>query len=237
MKFIKLFESKYYDEFEKLKQITGVSTSFEDFIKKHQIQTESGEQLRKLLKTNILKESVENKDDFEEVKLLVKDWFDSYTDESFKVYTSRVEIGPLSTCPDCKETHDLVSLGYDYDWGKNLYECPNCDWRGTSEELDSELEFYLVNVTQFLEGKMNSISVKSEENFKWMLNYLNDKEINHLNSLIKPLGYSVFRLTAQPHIPRAWTTTILSLENIKMCYHFINDEFTQSDYQILIPEL
>ena len=32
MKFLKLFESKYYDEFEKLKQITGVN-EIEDDIK------------------------------------------------------------------------------------------------------------------------------------------------------------------------------------------------------------
>ena len=239
MKFIKLFESKYYEEFQKLDTSEipqHLSTSFEDFIKKHRISREGQEELRQLLKTNLLKESVENKDDFEEVKLLVKDWFDSYTDESFKVYTSRVEMHPNSACPSCKAS-DLVSMGYDYDWGKNFYECPDCDWRGTSEELDSELELYLVSMTQFLEGKMNSISVQSEENSKWMLNYLNDEDINHLNSLIKPLGYSVFRWTAQPHISRAWTTTILSLENIKKCYHFLNDEFTRSDYQILIPEL
>jgi hypothetical protein len=216
-----------------------LTTSFEDFIKKHRISREGQEELRQLLKTNMLKESVENKDDFEEVKEIVKDWFDSYTDESFKVYTGRVEIHPNSTCPDCKEAHNLVSGGYDYDSGKNFYECPDCEWIGTSEEIDSELEFYLVNVTQFLEGKMNSIGVQSEENSKWMLSYLNDKDINHLNYLIQPLGYSVFRWTGDKRWVhhRAWTTTILSLDNIKKCYDFLNDEFIHSDYQILIPEL
>jgi hypothetical protein len=222
MKFLKLFESKYYDEFEKIKQITGVNeieenaafnelealvkstlededddeiwnqtglycshylyiiqkidfdkpkidtkevpshltTSFEDFIKKHRISKEGQEELRQLLKTNSIKESVENKDDFEEVKLAVKDWFDSYTDEAFKVYTGRVEVSPCSTCPSCGEAHNLQTLGYDYDSGKTLYECPDCEWEGSSEQIKSDLEMYLVNLTQFLPDKLNAINVK-----------------------------------------------------------------------------
>jgi hypothetical protein len=213
-----------------------LTTSFEDFIKKHRISKEGQEELRQLLKNNSIKESVENKDDFEEVKLVVKDWFDSYTDESFKVYTGRVEISPCSTCPTCREPHNLQSLGYDYDSGKTLYECPDCEWEGSSDQITTDLEMYLVNLTQFLTGKLNAINVQSEETNKWMLNYLNDKDIRHLNSYLKPYNYSVFRFTNSKHY-RSWTTTILSLDDVEQCYHYLNDEFIETDYEILIPEL
>ena len=213
-----------------------LTTSFEDFIKKHRISKEGQEELRQLLKTNSIKESVENKDDFEEVKLVVKDWFDSYTDESFKVYTGRVVVSPCSTCPTCREPLNLVSLGYDYDSGETLYECPDCEWEGSSEQIKSDLEMYLVNLTQFLIGKLNAINVQSEETNKWMLNYLNDKDIHHLNSYLKPYNYSVFRFTNSKHY-RAWTTTILSLDDVKKCYQYLNDEFIDTEYEILIPEL
>jgi len=215
---------------------THLSISFEDFIKKYRLPKEGQEELRQLLKNNMVKESVESKDDFEEVKQIVKDWFDSYTDELFKVYTGRVEINPCSTCPSCDEAHNLVSMGYDYDSGKTLYECPDCEWQGSSDQITTDIEMYLVNLTQFLEGKMNSINIQSEETNKWMLNYLNDKDINHLNSYLKPYNYSVFRFdNSKPY--RAWITTILSLDDIKMCHNYLNDEFTLTDYEILIPEL
>lgn len=213
-----------------------LTTSFEDFIKKHRISKEGQEELRQLLKTTAIKESVENKDDFEEVKLVVEDWFDSYTDESFKVYTGRVVVSPCSTCPSCGEAHNLQSLGYDYDSGKTLYECPDCEWEGSSEQIKSDVEMYLVNSTQFLIGKLNAINVQSEETNKWMLNYLNDKDIHHLNSYLKPYNYSVFRFTNSKHY-RSWTTTILSLDDVEQCYHYLNDEFIDTDYEILIPEL
>ena len=213
-----------------------LTTSFEDFIKKHRISREGQEELRQLLKTNSIKESVENKDDFEEVKLSVKDWFDSYTDEVFKVYTGRVEVSPCSTCPSCGEAHNLQTLGYDYDSGKTLYECPDCEWEGSSEQIKSDLEMYLVNLTQFLPDKLNAINVQSEETNKWMLNYLSDKDIHHLNSYLKPYNYSVFRFTNSKH-HRAWTTTILSLDDVKKCYQYLNDEFIDTEYEILIPEL
>jgi hypothetical protein len=215
---------------------THLTTSFEDFIKKHRISKEGQEELRQLLKTNSIKESVENTDDFEEVKLVVKDWFDSYTDEAFKVYTGRVEINPCSSCPSCEEAHNLKTLGYDYDSGKTLYECPDCEWQGSSEQITADVEMYLVNLTQFLPGKLNSINIKSEETNKWMLNYLNDKDIHHLNSYLKPYNYSVFRFSNSKHY-RARTTTILSLDDVKKCYQYLNDEFIDTDYQILIPEL
>jgi hypothetical protein len=213
-----------------------LTTSFEDFIKKHRISKEGQEELRQLLKINSIKESVENKDDFEEVKLAVKDWFDSYTDEAFKVYTGRVEVSPCSTCPSCGEAHNLQTLGYDYDSGKTLYECPDCEWEGSSEQIKSDLEMYLVNLTQFLPDKLNAINVQSEETNKWMLNYLSDKDIHHLNSYLKPYNYSVFRFTNSKH-HRAWTTTILSLDDVKKCYQYLNDEFIDTEYEILIPEL
>jgi hypothetical protein len=213
-----------------------LTTSFEDFIKKHRISREGQEELRQLLKNNMLKESLENKDDFEEVKQIVKEWFYHYTDDHFKVFTGRVEIHPNSTCPDCKESHNLVSVCYDYDSGKSFYECPDCEWQGSSDQIKSDLEFYLVTMAQFLEGEMNSINVQSQENFKWMLNYLNEKDIKHLNSQIEHLGYSVFRCGVKKGY-RPWITTITSLDNIKKCYDFLNDEFINSDYQILIPKL
>ena len=71
---------------------------------------------------------------------------------------------------------------------------------------------------------------------KWMLNYLSDKDIHHLNSYLKPYNYSVFRFTNSKHY-RAWTTTILSLDDVKKCYNYLNDEFIDTEYEILIPEL
>ena len=100
-------------------------------------------------------------------------------------------------------------------------------------------------MTQFLPDKLNAINVQSEETNKWMLNYLSDKDIHHLNSYLKPYNYSVFRFTNSKHyrahsyisIDIAWTTTILSLDDVKKCYNYLNDEFIDTEYEILIPEL
>jgi hypothetical protein len=212
-----------------------LSTSFEDFIKKHRISREGQEELRQLLKTNMLKESVENKDDFEEVKEIVKDWFDSYTDDITEITTGRLYFLNEGKCPwcwvSCKSDGSPVSLGYDYDHNQVNFQCPDCDYIGTAHDFESELELKMLNYSVWNNNVMNSITVRDLETNNFSLHFLHDKQVEHLNSIIKPLGYSYFEWGTNKRNPNSTITSLENIDNIEK-----NIESSDSNIQIFYPK-
>lgn len=189
----------------------------------------------KNIKSFKLFESNSDREDFEEAKEVIKNWFDSYTDDVTEVNTGRLWFTSEGKCPNCKSSDTPVNLGYDYDSGRSHYQCIDCDWVATLDAFECELDLIMVSYAVWNKDLMNCITILDLESNMSSLDFITDKQIENLNYILKPLGYSYFEWSNTNSVLNKRTfNTITSLENIDKIKNRI--ESTHNNIQIFYPK-
>lgn len=155
----------------------------------------------------------QDESDHEEVKQILKDWFDSYTDDITEINTGRIYTSTEGECLSCRSYETAISLGVDYDSGKTLYQCPNCEHVG--EKFEFELTISMIPYSVWNKDVMNCITIRNVETLDFSLRLLTDEQIKHINSIINPFDYTYFKWGQSERNFNFTITTFKNIENIK----------------------
>ena len=114
-----------------------------------------------------------------------------------------------------------------------LYQCPDCDHVASSEDFDSELELMMLPYSVWNKDVMNCITIRDLESGDFSLRFLTDKQIEHINSIIKPYGYTYFEWGISK---RNFNSTITTFESIEKIKKKLDSEHTYTNIQIFYPK-
>lgn len=171
-------------------------------------------------------ESNSDEGDLLEVKEILNDWFQSYTDDIFEISIGRILfMNPDEECPECK-SDSLIDLGYDYDSGQSLVQCSDCEHVGSKSDFNrDEVELHLLPYSAYDKDAMNCLNIRDTETGQFLLHHITDKQTKHLNSLIEPLGYTYLEFGKSKRNFQSTITSIDTIEKIKK--KFSENESTQ----------
>lgn len=171
-------------------------------------------------------------EDFEEVKDLIKDWFDASTEEIIEILPARVKIEENElVCPDCG-SDDISDLDFDYETGKKVYRCLYC--RTTGYEFEHQRPYLYVIRAWPNENEMNCHEVISKENGKKLLNKLSIEELDDLNSYLRKMDYSVLRFKSPASSSKS--TVILSKEDLNKCLKILKENERELYYPLNVTD-